>query len=180
MLCISISGSQFLSEISLWQEKELLYDFQSWLCLPPSQEPTSATTERRKEFCSASEAYPKSNTKPFFFKFKNQLQTQKWVPKNSPYLTRNGVVSSFLNPQWLEGKPQTSKQRQRQKLRKERQVPKESTRREERSVWSEGRKLQVPSGYHKAKKHVLVMFWGQFLSFSHQKLETIGNFFSFF
>jgi hypothetical protein len=31
----------------------------------PSQEATSATTERRKEFCSASEAYPKSNTKPF-------------------------------------------------------------------------------------------------------------------
>jgi len=32
------------------------------------------------------------------------LQTQKWVPNNSPHLTRNGVVSPFLNPQWLEGK----------------------------------------------------------------------------
>jgi hypothetical protein len=77
-----------------------------------------------------------NQTQNLFLKvFKNQFQTQKWVPKNSSHLTRNRVVSSFLNPQWLERKPQTSKQQQQEKLRKERQVPKrDATRREERSL----------------------------------------------
>ncbi len=141
-----------------------------------SQEPTSATTERRKEFYCASEAYPKSNTKPFFQNFLNQLQTQKWVPKNSPHLSRNGVViSSFLNPQWLEGKPQTSKQQQ-QKLRKERQVPKE-TLLEEKSIWLWGRELQVPAGYQKGEKNTFQWcFRDNFCRFCHQNLQTIGIF----
>lgn len=123
-----------------------------------------------------------NQTQNLFKKIKIQLQTQKWVPKNSPHLTRNGVVSSFLNPQWLEGKPQTSKQQQQRKLRKERQVPKESTRREEEHMNRRRKKtsdtLRVSQG---KEKHVLAMFWGQyFCHFSHQNLETIGNIYFIF
>ncbi len=108
-----------------------------------------------------------NQTQNLFFKvLKIKLQTQKWVPKNSSHLTRNGVVSSFLNPQWLEGKPQTSKQQQQQKLRKERQVPKETLLEEKRGAYeSKEENFRYPPGITRPKKHVPVMFWGQFLSF---------------
>jgi hypothetical protein len=59
-----------------------------------SQEPTSATTERRKEFYCASEAYPKSNTKPFFSNYFKSIANTKMGPKKfSTFFKERGLSS---------------------------------------------------------------------------------------